>query len=224
MRTKALVCAAVLAAGLASSMAQSNVYSLNVVGYYNVTVPQNQYYMVANQLNTTNNQVQYLIPAPQDYTVLYKFISGGYQGNQFVGPDNFGSGWDYPTWTLNPGETAFIKDPATPGGQTFTFVGEVLQGTLSQTIPIGSICFRSSMVPQAATLAALGVPGEDYDIAYVYNNGYSATTFTSPANFGNGWDYDGSGNGPTIPVGQGFAYLKAPTSVTNAWVRNFTVQ
>jgi hypothetical protein len=38
MRTKTLLVAAVLAAGLATSMAQ-NVYSLNVVGYYNVTIP-----------------------------------------------------------------------------------------------------------------------------------------------------------------------------------------
>ena len=54
MRTKVLLCAAALAASLASSMAQ-NVYSLNVVGYYNVTIPQNGLYMIANQLNTTNN-------------------------------------------------------------------------------------------------------------------------------------------------------------------------
>ena len=128
---KALVCAAALAAGLASSMAQSsNVYSLNVVGYYNVTVPQNQFYMIANQLNTTNNTIGSLLAAPQDYTYLYKFAGGSYSGNQFVGADNFG----------------------------------------------------------------------------------------------NGWDYDGSGNGPTINVGQGFGYLKAATSVTNAWVRSFTVQ
>ena len=36
MRTKALLCAAALAAGTAASMAQSNVYSLNIVGYVNV--------------------------------------------------------------------------------------------------------------------------------------------------------------------------------------------
>jgi hypothetical protein len=213
-----------MAASLASSVAQSNVYSLNVVGYYNVTVPQNQFYMIANQLNTTNNTVGSLIPLVQDFTVLYKYIGGGYQGNQFVGPANFGTGWDFPDWTLNPGETAFIKDPATPGGQTLTFVGEVLQGTLTTTVPIGSIRFMSSQVPQAATLAALGVPGEDFDIAYVYNNGYNATTFTSPVNFGNGWDYDPSGNGPIIQVGQGFGYLKAPGGVSSSWVRSFTVQ
>src|SRR5580692_6638666 len=40
MRTKTtLLCAAALAAGVASSMAQSNVYSLNIVGYANVPNP-----------------------------------------------------------------------------------------------------------------------------------------------------------------------------------------
>src|SRR5437667_4436469 len=39
MRTKALLCAAgLLAAGVATSMAQSNVYSLNIVGYANVKI------------------------------------------------------------------------------------------------------------------------------------------------------------------------------------------
>ena len=38
MRTKLLAAAALLAAGVATSMAQSNVYSLNIVGYVNVPV------------------------------------------------------------------------------------------------------------------------------------------------------------------------------------------
>ena len=63
MRTlKALACATALVAGVATSMAQSNVYSLNVVGYYNVPVTANQYVMIANQLNTTNNTIGSLLP------------------------------------------------------------------------------------------------------------------------------------------------------------------
>src|ERR1700730_12330845 len=61
MRTKTLVCAAALmAAGVATSMAQSNVYSLNVVGYINITFPANKYTLTANQLVQTNSQVQTL--------------------------------------------------------------------------------------------------------------------------------------------------------------------
>src|SRR5437870_431669 len=39
MRTKVLLSMAALAAGVATSMAQSNVYSLNIVGYANVPNP-----------------------------------------------------------------------------------------------------------------------------------------------------------------------------------------
>src|SRR6185369_17551314 len=56
MRTKLLAAAAILAAGIASSMAQSNVYSLNVVGYVNRTfVGGGLFSLTANPLNTTNN-------------------------------------------------------------------------------------------------------------------------------------------------------------------------
>src|SRR5437763_197776 len=54
MRTKALLCAAALAAGAVTAMAQSNVYSLNVVGYINTTLvgsAAGKYQMIANQLN-----------------------------------------------------------------------------------------------------------------------------------------------------------------------------
>src|SRR5947208_16928468 len=61
MRTKALLCAAgLLAVGAVSSMAQSNVYSLNVVGYINVSLT-NGFNLIANQMdldgNLTNNTV-----------------------------------------------------------------------------------------------------------------------------------------------------------------------
>ena len=57
MRTKTLILAAALtAAGLASSLAQSNVYSLNVVGYVNKTLTGGSLFSVVNNpLNTTNN-------------------------------------------------------------------------------------------------------------------------------------------------------------------------
>src|SRR6185369_1228000 len=56
MRTKLLAAAAILAAGIASSMAQSNVYSLNVVGYVNRTfVGGGLFSLTSNPLNTTNN-------------------------------------------------------------------------------------------------------------------------------------------------------------------------
>jgi hypothetical protein len=216
MRTiKTLVCVAALATGLATAMAQSNVYSLNVVGYYNVTVDAGKLFMIANQLNTTNNQIQYVLPTVADFTSLFKYINGGYQTATFTG------GWDQPTWTLNPGETAMLQNDE-PAAQVITFVGEVLQGALPNTLAtdpsVDILCFRSSMVPQQGTPVDFGIPAEDFDTIFVYNDGYASDTFS-----GGVWGL-GGGNGPTIKVGQGFGYQKAAGNVSSSWIRNFTVQ
>src|SRR2546430_1617669 len=106
MRTKALFCAAAMAAGALSSWAQSNVYSLNVVGYYNVTVAGNHYGMLANQLVQTNSTVQALFAsAPSGQTILK------WTGSLFAPNNNDTSfGWDDPSMTLVPGEGFFLKN------------------------------------------------------------------------------------------------------------------
>jgi len=224
MRTvKALLCVAALAAGIATSMAQSNVYSLNVVGYYNLTVGAGQAVMIANQLNTTNNTIGALLVPPMvaNNDLLYKF-NGGFSASQYSTDDGQ---WDpSPAVTLNPGEAALYKN--TQGStETLTFVGEVLQGQLVNTLPLGTQVMRSSMVPQQGLISTtLGVPYDNNDLLYVYNiaqnsSGYSAYQYSTDDGQ---WDP----NEPTINVGQGFFYKKAATAnPANAnWVRNFTVQ
>ena len=208
---KALVCAATLAAGLASSMAQSNVYSLNVVGYYNIPCAANQLYMIANQLNTTNNTLGGLIPNGPADAQVYKY-NGGYAGYVF---DDVDLNWEGgPTVTLNPGEGVFYKSPS---ATTLTFVGEVLQGTLVNTLPINTLAMRSSLVPQQGLISTdLKVPGEADDEAYVYNGGYAGFVFDD---VDLAWEPE-----PTINVGQAFFYKKAATSVSSTWTRNFTVE
>jgi len=63
MRTKTLLCAAALAAGVATSMAQSNVYSLNIVGYANVPTTVGYTYQ-SNPFNNSNNTAGIVIPNP----------------------------------------------------------------------------------------------------------------------------------------------------------------
>ena len=212
MRTKALLCAATIAAGALTSMAQSNVYSLNVVGYYNVPCPANQLVMLANQLNTTNNTIGNVIPAPPGGTFLYKY-NGGYTTYQFD-PDDLV--W-YPdaNATLNPGEGAFLKCAA---ATTITFVGEVLQGSLTNTLPINALAMRSSMVPQAgAVTSVLGAPGEGGDFLYKYAGGYTTYQFDPD-------DLVWYPTEPSIGVGEAFFYKKSATATQSKWIRNFTVQ
>jgi hypothetical protein len=208
---------AALAAGIATSSAQ--VYSLNVVGYINVTVPANGFYMIANQLDTGTNTLGNVIPTAPDGAQFFKY-SGAYSASTY---DITIPGWTDPTPTLNPGEGGFFHNN-TASPLTLTFVGEVKQGTLNNSLP-AAYAIRSSIVPQQGTLQDLGIPitgtgtPTDGDQVFVYNNGsYSASTFDSTIP---GWDTPGSPGGPTIAVGQAF-FIRSATAYT--WTRNFTVQ
>lgn len=207
---KTLLCAAICAAGLVSAVAQ-NVYSLNVVGYHNVTIPANTLVMMANQLNTTNNTIASLLPGGPPGATLYKY-SGGYTAYVFDDLDN--------VWTpdgnatLNPGEGAFFRSPT---ATTLTFVGEVMQGSLTNTTPINVQVMRSSMVPQAGGITSvLGLPGEGGDTVYKYAGGYTAYVFDD-------LDLIWTPNEPAMAVGEAFFLKKASTSTQSLWVRNFTV-
>src|SRR5881398_3409333 len=101
MRIKALLCMASLTAGVATSMAQSNVYSTNVVGYYELNIPANKYVLLANQLNTTNNTIGNVLANSPDGAIFQKFANG-YTAYVY---DSLVSGWTTnESATLNPGE------------------------------------------------------------------------------------------------------------------------
>jgi hypothetical protein len=193
-------------------MAQSNVYSLNVVGYYNLPVAAGAKVMIANQLNTTNNTLGSLIPNGPPAANFFKY-NGGFSTYQF---DDIDLVWlPDGNATLNPGEGGFYISPL---ATTLTFVGEVLQGSLTSTLPIGQKVIRSSMVPQQGLVTTdLGLPGEPADNIFVYNAGYSTYQFDDI-------DLVWLPSEPVMNVGQAFFYVKAPTSVSSSWVRNFTVQ
>jgi hypothetical protein len=212
MRTKTLLGLAVLAAGAVTAVAQSNVYSLNVVGYINIPVTANQNFLIANQLNTTNNTLGALIPNGPPGAIFQKF-NGGFSAYVF---DDLDLVWTpNGNATINPGEGGFYKSPQ---ATTLTFVGEVLQGSLTNTLPIGLQAIRSSIVPQQGKITTdLGAPGEPGDILQTYNGGFSAYVFDD-------LDLVWTPSEPTINVGQSFFYKKSPTATQSRWIRNFTVQ
>jgi hypothetical protein len=196
-------------------MADSNVYSLNVVGYYNVPVAAGAYTLVANQLNTTNNTITSLFPpgsVPDGFQLLK--YAGGWAASVWSDEDGTWNGAGGAA-TLNMSEGALVKSPQ---AATLTFVGEVQQGTLTVAIPQGVYAVRSSIVPQAGKLAAdLGYVPADGDQVLKYSGGWSAGVWS---------DEDGTWNGAgdqTFAVGEGMMFKKTPTS-TGSWVRTFTVQ
>jgi len=209
MRTKTLLLtAALMAAGVASSMAQ--VYSVNAVGYVNLSIP-GGFSMIANQFIAPSYKIKDLIPNPPPGTVLYLFSNtGGYDVQTF---DDIDLAWSpNPNATLNLGGGAFILSPSL---FNLTFVGEVPQGTLNTATPAG-FSILSSQVPQSAPISNLGLVGEPADVLYKFSNtaGYVVYTFDDI-------DLVWSPNEPSMGVGESFFLLKSGPSRT--WTRTFTV-
>jgi len=236
MRTKTLLLTAGLTAlSSAALMAQTNVYSLNAVGYVNVILAPG-FNMVADQLISTNNSLGSLLnDATGTYDGLEVFK---WNGTTFVtdsGDSLFSgtpTGWDANgVLTLNPGEAAWFKNPRTTN-VTLTFVGSVPTGTLTTSIAgAGKFTMLSSQVPQSGDLVTnLGLTNyNDGDTVFVFNNnppvaaGYATyvvdKTFGSAGYNGN-WDPPGD---PQVNVGQGFWYKTSLTGAAITWTRNFSV-
>jgi len=205
MRTKTLLLSAVLgAASVISAVAQTAVYSVNAVGYVNVTVPPG-FSMIANPLLAQDNTVKTLLASVPDGTQLFKFNNGKYDINSF----DFGT-WQNPDDTLMPGEGAFISNPET-AAFTVTFVGDVPQGKLTNSLPAG-FSIKSSIVPQSAGLSTvLMFPAEDDDQVYRFLDGkYTIYSFS----FGE-WSTE-----PVPAVCESFFVSKVNAG---QWVREFNV-
>src|SRR6266566_3762539 len=170
MRTKTLLLTATLgAAGIASSFAQTPVYSQNVVGYVTVQAPAG-FSIIANPLdNKTGNNLNTILTGVPPGTTVYKY--DGATG--FSSSVNFGT-WS-PDLTLAPGEGAFIQ-LAAPA--TLTFVGEVTLGAASNhQIPAG-FSIQASSVPQSDKLENLQFPADLGDTVYFYRGGaYVSSVF-----------------------------------------------
>jgi hypothetical protein len=214
MRTKALILtAAVAAAGIASVEAQSNVYSVNVVGYYNVTVPAGGLKLVGVSLSSTNTSLSTLFKTVPDGTQFFKWTGTTFQSSLF---EDLGEGG---SWSVDlpllPGQGGFVKNN-TANPLTVTFVGEVSQGSLTNPVPSG-FEVEASLVPQAGAVnTVLGLPVVDGDQVFKWTGaGYTSYLYED---LGDGGTWNPSQ--PTLEVGE--AVFSRKTTGVN-WVRNFTV-
>jgi hypothetical protein len=218
MRTKALILtAAVGAMSVAASMAQ--VYSVNAVGYVNLSVPAGKLAMIANQLSSGNTNVAQLIPiAPNGTTVYSLNPNGTFRIGQFL---DLGPGlqfWDDPDVPLTLGGGLFVSVPAGGSALNVTFVGEVPQGNLVNPIPVG-LSMKSSIVPQEGLVTAvLNYQPTGGDTIQQYDTQTGLFVTSQFLDLGPGlqfWD-----NEPNIKVGESF-YIQ--TGTAKNWTRTFTV-
>jgi hypothetical protein len=205
-------------------MAQSNVYSLNVVGYVNVVFPSGQFTVFVNPLNNTNNSIANVFPASAvaDGSFLYDWNSGANDWNSPVTFNNPPGAWDAPATQITPGHGFAFFNADFGSDRTNTFVGEVIQGPFTNALN-GNFQFNvvgsSAPIGGNFTNSVAGVPVDDGDFLYTWNSGLN--DWNSPNTFNNppgAWDSPGY----QIPVAMGFALFKSGANAN--WVRNFTVQ
>src|SRR5882672_2548950 len=125
MRTKTLLLTAVLGiAGAATSMAQA-VYSVNVVGYINLTMKPG-FNLVANQLKASpDNKLNSVLPAAPLESQVLKFANNNYSTDISDGSVWLDNATGNPSaTTVSPGEGFFFYNPGTVNS-TATLVGEV---------------------------------------------------------------------------------------------------
>ena len=207
MRTKKLLLtAALLAVGAAISMAQ--VYSVNVVGYVNVEVPQG-FSMVANPLDGGDNDtIAELIPTAPVGATIYKFDGATFSSAVF---DEFDEAWIPADMTLEPGTGVFIDSPET---FTITFVGEVLQGELSNELPSG-LSIVGSLVPMAGNANELELPAVPGMTVYKWTGaGYTSAVFD---------EFDEAYIPADLVIGVGEAFWVENPGAAIGWDRTFTV-
>jgi hypothetical protein len=211
--------------GSVSLMAQStNVYSLNAVGYINVTLPAGgasgayaiiSCPLIASPDNTLNTLLSPTNGAFKGYK-FYPWVSGTYGASDSATATKWAGGG---TETLMPGQAGFLSIPANAASQTVTFVGTVPSGALTNTITTG-FNLISSILPTSGDLVTNTLTDftvqKAGDKAYSYDPVAGYTTYSVKPN--GSWAVD-----PEQPtVGGGFFYFTTNTTPEN-WVENFSV-
>jgi hypothetical protein len=231
MRTKTMLLSALLGAlGSVSVMAQTNVYSLNAVGYINVTLepgyniitcpliasPDNT---IATLLNNTNAQYQ---SGSRNVAQVQSYINGVYSIDTAAAADA-PSGWaNGGIITINPGQAIFFYNPASTN-MSATFVGTVVTGPTTNVLSPG-YNLVGSMVPVSGDIVTNPISlftygtnigrNSDQLLTYTPGVGYTVDTFTAGA-----W----AGGDPVLTnVYQGFFFYNA-ISTTNYWLEDYTV-
>jgi len=220
MRTKALLSVAAIAASAISAMAQSNVYSLNIVGYATVTIPSG-YSLLANPLSAgaTNGANEIMAPIDGEQILTWNASTSSYNSVSYLQAfggwvdDNFASA-NPPS--LPPGVGFFFKNPNAT--TNITFVGQVVPGPASTnkiTLSAGYSMIGSALPANVSDITAAPVSLPLIDGMQILTFNSTTSTYNSSSYlvaFG-GWvdDNFASVPAPSYSIGQGF-FFKNPNA------------
>jgi hypothetical protein len=247
MRTKTLALSALLGMiGSASLVAQTNVYSVNAVGYINVSISTGFNIITCplqcfNSTGAADNSVSNIL---NNYggtltgsTVEFYIPGSGYSIDSAVNPAQKHpvepiQGWaNLGTNQMNPGVGLWFQSPS---NYTLTFVGQVPQGSLTNMLQ-SSLNLVGSAVPvsgdiitnsiSALTNYNIGDAFEMYDPVDGYSGGIGGIYNVASSKHipGTGYMNDFSPGDPiTYYVSQGFWYVNS-TGTPITWVENFSI-
>jgi hypothetical protein len=221
MRTKTLLLSALLGTlGSVSVMAQTNVYSINAVGYINVTLYPGfniiSCPLIASPDNSENTLLNNSTGAYAGDAIYYFNASTGAYSIVSARATSWNDGG---TNQLNPGIGVWLNNVATTN-VTVTFVGTVPTGPYTNNILpgfnlVGSVVPSSGdLVTNSLTLLTNTAAG---DAAYVFNP--QTQGFTISSKRASSWN----SNPTTTYVGEGFFYNNL-SGATEPWVEDYIVQ
>jgi hypothetical protein len=219
MRTKTVLLSALLGALGSVSVHAQNVYSLNAVGYINVTCPPGFSIVACPLIASPNNTISNLLNNSSGTYARVKVYSFSTSSGYAIDTGT-ASGWlAGGTNTLNPGQAVFISNPGT-SNLTITFVGTVPSGPMTNVLSPG-FNLVSSIVPSSGDLVTNSLTGftnanpRDKLFVFTPGTGYSTYTATSKTNW--------LGGDPTLAnVGEGFFYENNTANPLD-WVENYSV-
>jgi hypothetical protein len=214
----------------------AQVFSVNAVGYVNITVPANGYAILSNPLNgNPNNDLNNVLPMPADGSYdganIYRFNPATQSYRETMSWVT-GPGWlaaDPADLIVAPGEGFFFQNIA-GAPLNLTFVGEVPAGspTVNSITGGNKYSITAAKVPRGGRLGWVGLagslefPADDGDNVYVFNAATQSYKETYAYVTDVGWLHDVDPvEGPDIQPGNGFFIQKqAPT---RNWNMTFTV-
>jgi hypothetical protein len=227
MRTKTMLLSALLGAlGSVSVMAQTNVYSLNAVGYINITIYPG-FNMIScpliaspdNTLNTllNNTNGQYKKQQVWSYTAT--------NSQPYFEEVGSATGWNQGgNTTINPGQGVWFNNVSNEL-LTITFVGTVPTGPITNVLYANSFNMVSTAVPASGDIVTNSIMNFDTaakkDQVWMYNAANSQPFTESVAgSTGTNWP---TGGDPILPfVGGAFFYLNNQVT-NNYWVEDYSV-
>jgi hypothetical protein len=223
MRTKTMLISALLGSlGSIAVMAQTNVYSLNAVGYINVTLEPGFNIISCPLIATPDNRINTLLSNTNgQYKKMQVWSFNPTNNPQYAEELGSGGGWSLGgITTINPGQAVWFNNTST-NVLTATFVGTV-PTSVTTTLYADSFNLVSSAIPAAGDIVTnslmLFTNQVKKDQVWTYNP-LTNPQYTEYLATAGGWP---SGDPQEANVGGGFWYLNNQAT-NNYWVQNYSV-